>query len=170
MALRFFLMAAALCLPSLAPAAPEVVILVRHAEKQASTMSDDVSLTAAGRRRAEELARDVAAWSAAGAKVTALFASEMKRTQETLAPLAAATHLAVTKVNATDPDALVRQILAVPGGIAVVAGHSNRLPAIIKALGGPAGIAIADSQFDRFFVLTAPGSPQAKLVVFRYGE
>ena len=169
MKLRILAMAAALCLPSIAPAAPAVVLLVRHAEKEASAMTEDVPLTAAGRRRAEELARVVAAWTAAGGKVQALFASEAKRTQQTLAPLAAATHIAVTQVEATDIAGLASKILAVPGGIAVVAGHSNRLPAVIQALGGPAGLVIADTEFDKLFVITGPGSA-AKMVLLRYGD
>ena len=161
-------LAAALLAPGLAPAAPAVVILVRHAEKDV-TPADDPGLTPAGKLRAAELARVVAAWKAAGGTVRALFASEARRTQQTLAPLAAATGVAVTQVKAKDTAALVQKILAVKGGVVVVAGHSNTVPAVIQALGGPARIEIGDAEFDWLFAVTgAPG--KAQVVALRYGN
>ena len=151
----------------LAQAAPALVILVRHAER-AGEMGDDPNLTAAGKQRAEELVRVLAAWKASGGKLQALFASEMKRTQETLAPLAAG-GIKVTVVPAADTAVLVKKILAVKGGIVVVAGHSNTLPGVIQALGGPTGITIDDNEFDRLFALTGAGG-HAALVGMRYGS
>ena len=150
----------------LAHAAPAVVILVRHAER-AGEMTEDGSLTADGKQRAEELARVVAAWKAPGGKVLALFATEKKRTQETLAPLAVG-GVKVTVVSAADTTALVKKILALKGGVVVVAGHSNTVPGVIQALGGPAGITIEDKEFDRLFALTGAGG-HATLVDMRYG-
>jgi hypothetical protein len=51
--------------------------------------------------------------------------------------------------------------------VVVVAGHSNIEPAVIQALGGPAGITIGEAEFDRRFALTgAPG--KAAGVALRY--
>src|SRR4051812_42706864 len=94
-----YLGAIALYLAVSAFAAPAVVLVVRHAEKAAQP-ADDPPLTPAGRQRAAELARVVQAWSAAGAPVRALFASEVKRTQQTLEPLTAATGVKVSVVAA----------------------------------------------------------------------
>ena len=69
------MLAAALVSPELGRAAPAVVIVVRHAEKAAAP-AEDPPLTAAGKKRAEELVRVVALWRASGAKVTGLFATE----------------------------------------------------------------------------------------------
>jgi phosphohistidine phosphatase SixA len=166
--LRWFALAVTLAtIVRVAPAAPAVILIVRHAEKEALP-ADDPPLTAGGRQRAEELARVVSAWSAAGAPVRALFASEVKRTRQTLEPLAAATGLTVSVVGAKDTAALVQRILAVDGGIVVIAGHSNTVPAIVEALGGPAGIAIADAEFDRLFAVTIAGRKTA-VVALRYG-
>jgi hypothetical protein len=83
--------------------------------------------------------------------------------------LAAATGVAVTQVKAADTAALVKKILAVNGGVVVVAGHSNTVPGVIQALGGPAGITIDDAEFNRLFVVTgAPG--KAVVVAMRYGN
>ena len=81
--------------------------------------------------------RAVGLWRASGAKVTGLFATEVKRTQQTVAPLATATGVTATTVVAKDTPGLVKKILAVKGGVVVVAGHSNTVPGIIQALGGP---------------------------------
>jgi hypothetical protein len=167
---RFGILAliAALLAPQWALSAPAVVILVRHAEKSTTPVNDPV-LTTAGKQRAVELAHVVATWTAAGASVKALFATEAKRTQLTLAPLAAATGRTVTQVMAVDTAGLVAQILAVNGGVVVVAGHTNTLPAVIQALGGPPGITIAETEFNRLFVVTGAGAHPA-MVEMRYGK
>ncbi len=165
-------LAIALWVAGVAGGAPAVVLVVRHAEK-AALPADDPALTAAGRQRAAELVRVVQAWSAAGATVRGLFASEVARTQQTLAPLAESTGVKVSVVNAKDTAGLVKKILAVDGGIVVVAGHSNTVPALLQALGGPAGIVIADSEFDRLFAITFTNTgadSEARVVALRYGE
>jgi phosphohistidine phosphatase SixA len=150
-----------------ASAAPALVILVRHAEK-ASAPEKDPPLTAAGRERAEELARVLSAWTAAGGKITALFATDFQRTQQTLAPVSASTHVSITAVK--DTPVLIQKIRAVHGGIAVVAGHSNTIPEIIHLLGGPPGIEIEDADNSRLFALTAPGTSHVKVIEVRYGK
>jgi len=163
----FRLLALAAAIATIASAAPALVLIVRHAEREA-VPADDPPLTAAGRRRAEELVRVVRAWSATGVTVRALFASEVKRTHETLEPLAAAIGMTISTVAAKDTAALLRRILAVDGGIVVVAGHSNTVPAIAQALGGPTGIALADAEFDRLFAVTGVGA-HAEVISLRYG-
>ena len=165
--LRSIVLGIAIGFVEIAAAAPAVVLVVRHAEKEAAP-ADDPALTAKGKQRAVELVRVVQTWSAAGAPVSALFATEVKRTQQTLAPLAASVGVKVSTVNAKDTAGLVKQILAVDGGIVVVAGHSNTVPALIKALGGPPGIVVGDAEFDRLFAVIGAGS-QAHVVALRYG-
>ena len=166
--LRWFAIALTLAMIArVAPAAPAVILIVRHAEKEALP-ADDPPLTAAGQQRAEELARVVGTWNAAGAAVRALFASEVKRTSQTLAPLAAATGLTVSVVGAKNTAALVQRILAVDGGIVVVAGHSKYGAGNRGGARRTAGIAIADSEFDRLFAVTISGGKTA-VVALRYG-
>src|SRR5215467_8005181 len=114
-----FLLVLALLASSL-PAAPNLVILVRHGERD--SQAADAPLNAAGRDRARELAHVLEAWTATGARIRALFATERQRTQQTLEPLSGSTHVAITIVNAKETDALVKKILAFHGGIVVVAG------------------------------------------------
>src|ERR1051325_8039693 len=72
---------------SAAQALPVTVFVVRHAEKGPEV--PDPSLTEAGQHRAAELARALT-----DAKITALYTTEFKRTQETLPPRAAPTGVA----------------------------------------------------------------------------
>jgi phosphohistidine phosphatase SixA len=154
------------------------VIVVRHAEKDASGDPRDPSLSAAGAERAHALAKLLAP-----AGVDALFASEYKRTRETLAPLAQLCEKPVTAVPAGKPAELLAALEALPAGsVAVVAGHSNTVPALVRALGatptgtstGPQGEMLADDAYGRMFVLTrvpraAPEPPAVTLIEMAYG-
>lgn len=106
------------------------VLFVRHTEKESTP--DDPGLTDVGRQRARGLAAFCRALP-----VSHLFATELRRTQETLAPLAEQTGLAVTEYGARHPGALVKQLEVLDGGqCVVVAGHSNTLPKLVELLGG----------------------------------
>jgi phosphohistidine phosphatase SixA len=156
-----------------------IAILVRHAEK-ASEEPGDPPLSEKGIQRAEALARLL---SAAG--VTHLFATPYQRTGQTLAPLAAALGLEVRETEALEADQQVAAIKGLPAGsVAVVAGHSNTIPHMVRLLGGevsglvdgPAGPMIRDESYDRMFLVILPatvgGVPveRAQSVELRYGE
>jgi len=110
--------------------------------------------------------------------VSHLFATEWKRTQQTLAPLAERCKAPITEVGAAEIEGLVARLLELPAGsIAVVAGHSNTVPAIVRRLGAsidgtiatPQGEMLPDSEYRRAMLLvlpppTAPGRvPQRTL-------
>ena len=106
-----------------------VVILVRHGEKVSEAA--DAELSEAGQRRAENLAILLAPRQPA-----ALFASDRKRTQQTLAPLAKATGLVVQVRKAGEEAALAAHLLeAWKGRTTVVCGHSNTVGPLAQALG-----------------------------------
>lgn len=144
--------------------APLTVFIVRHAEK--GPENPDPSLTDAGRRRAEELARVLK-----DVHVTALFASEFKRTQETLVPLAKATGLVTMPVGAGKMDDLVAMLRGLPAGSrAVVASHSNLVHLIVERLSGQKVPPLTDQDYDRLVVVTVTGDGKGQAVVLRYGE
>ncbi len=150
--------------PLAAQDAPRTVIVVRHAEKGA--VGDNPSLTPEGTRRAEELSRALE-----DVRVTALFATEFLRTQETLRPLARRTGVAPQLLPARDVDSLVGRILALPaGGAAVVASHSNLVHLIVQKLTGVSVRELADRDYDRLYVLTVTGPGKGTALVLRYGE
>jgi len=132
-------------------------ILVRHAEKGADDPASpgDPGLSEAGAARAAALARTLAA-----AGVTHLYASPYRRTQDTLAPLAAATGADVVVYDPRELGQLAQDLRALPAGsVAVVAGHSNTTPALAGLLGGAlAGLDargfLAEDEHDRLIVQT----------------
>jgi len=152
--------------PRVAPAqpAPLTVFVVRHAEK--GPEPDDPPLTEAGRRRAAELARVLL-----DAQPTALFATEFRRTQQTLTPLIEATRLIPTLLPARDVDGLVAALRALPAGSrAVVASHSNLVPLIVARLSGAEVAALTEADYDRLYVVTVTGPQQGAAVVLRFGD
>src|SRR5690349_19490793 len=82
------------------------VVLVRHAEKELSTI-DDPPLSLAGEQRVQVLAR-MFGDRAAPRKLAAVFADETRRTQSTAAALASRLDLPVTV--APNVDSLLRSI------------------------------------------------------------
>jgi len=156
-----------------------VVIIVRHAEKGADDPKDP-SLTEVGEKRAEDLARMLAA-----AGVTHLYSSEYRRCRDTLVPLASRIGKKVQEVSASDPDEQVALLRGLPAGsIAVVAGHSNTVPHLVDLLGGEVsglvdtghGPMIDDDTHDRMFLVilprgeTAAPVDRAQTVELRYGD
>ncbi|HEV8599518.1 MAG TPA: histidine phosphatase family protein [Gemmatimonadales bacterium] len=144
--------------------APLTVFVVRHGEKGPEV--PDPSLNETGRKRAAELARMLG-----DAKVTALFVTEFKRTQEFLAPLAAATGVTPVRLLARDVDALIEQLAALPAGSrAVVASHSNLVHVIVQRLSGVVLPQLTDLDYDHIVVVTVTGKEKGTAVVLRYGE
>lgn len=158
--------------PQAAPARGTTLILVRHAEK-ATDDPKDPALSAAGAARAQALAHLLAHSGA-----TELWTSEFRRTRDTLAPLAKELGLETRAHPAADVAGLAKALAALaPGSVAVVAGHSNTVPAIAKALGVElAGLdaegRLAETSYDRAFVIGLPGCAGGLpgLVELRYGE
>jgi 2,3-bisphosphoglycerate-dependent phosphoglycerate mutase len=129
------------------------VVIVRHAEKETGG-GDNPGLTAAGRARAEMLAQMVK-----DSAITAIFTTELKRTQETAAPAASALGIQATVVPAKDSAALVAKLRELKGN-ALVVGHGNTIPEITKALGIDTPINIADADYTELFVVTLGAKPQ----------
>jgi len=142
----------ALLLVADANAAP-VIFFVRHAEK-ASTGGNDPDLSLAGQKRADALARILR-----DSQITAVFVTEFKRTQETAAPTAKAAHLSPTVVPANDIGALVEKLRALNGN-ALVVGHSNTIPDLLKALGIGTPVSIPDDDYTEIFAVFVGGAPQ----------
>jgi phosphohistidine phosphatase SixA len=139
------------------------VILVRHAER-AGGMSDDGGLSDAGRCRAEVLARMLA-----DAGVKRIYTSEAARTQQTAEPLAKKLNIPSEAIPSKDIDGLLTKLrTGASSGVALVVGHSNTVPEIIRRLGGGAVPPIGDGEYDRMFVVTLTGANQATLVTLRY--
>jgi broad specificity phosphatase PhoE len=150
------------------------VICLRHAEKEPGS-DPDPGLSEAGQARAQALAKLLG-----GARVTHLLPSSFRRAYDTLAPLAQLNGIEPVVHDPRAPRALeelVAQLHALPpGSLAVVAGHSNTVPALVQALGGtiagvPAGGQLAETDYGRAFVLVIPPAPaRVHQLELRFGE
>lgn len=142
------------------------VILVRHAEKKIDPSDPDVHLSPEGEARAQEIARVLGE-----AGVTAIYATQYMRTQQTAKPLADRLSVPITKVDSSNSAEVVSQIRSKnKGGVVFVAGHNNRVPEIIKELGGPTFPTIPEDQYDNMFIVTVSGFGRVSVSKIKYGS
>jgi broad specificity phosphatase PhoE len=147
---------------------PEMtLILVRHAEKMTVPPENkDPDLSPAGMARAEDLAR---MFGESG--IAAIYATQYKRTQQTVKPLAAKLGIPITSIAAKETAELVKQIRAHNAGQTIfIAGHNNTVPEIIAALGGPQLPIIPETEYDNLYILTVQSNGSAKLIKMKYGS
>jgi len=138
------------------------LFLVRHGEKE--TGGEDPALTAEGRLRAEALADRLA-----GEGVTEIWSTHTHRTEETAAPLAARSALAIQTYDAGTLPAFATWLLDLPG-VKLVVGHSNTTDALAALVGADPGPAINDAaEFDRLYVIDIDASGIVRSRIERYG-
>ena len=135
-----------------ANAAP-IVFIVRHAEK-ASTGGKDPDLSVQGQKRADALAHILK-----DSQITSVFVTEFKRTQETAAPTARAARITPTIVPANDIGPLVQKLRALKGN-ALVVGHGNTIPDLLKALGIMTPVSIPEDDYTEIFAVSPGDAPQ----------
>ena len=150
--------------------ATTTVIFVRHAEKIAGP-ADDPSLSAAGQRRAAELARQlVDADVVAG--IDAVYATPYHRTVDTAKPVADALGLPITSYDAADTETIMDQIVRKhKGKIVLVIGHSNTVPALIGNMGASKKVPTIDEhEYDNIYIVSIPWFGKTKTIRLRYGD
>jgi len=141
------------------------VILIRHAEKIIDPNNADPDLSPAGQARAQELVRMFG-----DAGINAIYATQYKRTQQTVKPLADRLGLPVGQVNSKNTAELVTQIRSQHGGqVVFIAGHNSTVPEIVSALGGPQYPVIPESEYDNLYIVTVYRIGKAKVVKMKYG-
>lgn len=139
-------------------------IVVRHAEK--ADNSRDPDLSANGHARAQALAERLA-----GRDLGAVYATEFKRTSQTVAPSAQARDLAITPYQATQSASAFTAGLRArhPRGNVLIAGHSNTVPDIVAALCACAVAPMPDHEYDRLSIVRIDADGHARLDTERYG-
>lgn len=142
--------------------APATVVVVRHAEK-AEGPKGDPTLSEVGHTRAAALANLLSA-----SQPTALWATHLQRTQQTLAPLAAHTGLPVQTLPADNTAGLIETLRTRRDRLAVVAGHSNTVPEIVAGLGVGEPVVMTEADYDRLFVVTLGCEGQSSLLELRF--
>ncbi len=142
------------------------VILVRHAEKMIDPNNTDPDLSPAGQARAQELVRMFG-----DAGINAIYATQYKRTQQTVKPLADKLGLPVNQVNAKSTADLLAQIRSRNSGqVVFVSGHNNSVPEIIAALGGPIFPTIPETEYDNLYIVTVYRTGKARVLKLKYGS
>jgi broad specificity phosphatase PhoE len=142
--------------------AQEAVYVVRHAER--ADQSADSPLSAAGIARARQLSQMLK-----DAGITHIYTTALKRTIETAAPLAAAINVRAEQLPPADTPALAAKLAALgPHDRALVVGHSNTVPDVIRALHSDTQVAVPETEFDNLFIVVPQKNAPPTLLRLKY--
>lgn len=152
-------------IPSLISDTVTTFLVVRHAEKE--TTGSDPSLTTEGYARADELKRILQ-----NVAINKIYSTPYNRTRQTASPLATAKSLGITDYSATVsyPQFINQLVNENKNKTAVVVGHSNTVPDILKAFNSSFNIVIADSQYDNLFLVSAREGHAAQITHLKFGK
>jgi broad specificity phosphatase PhoE len=157
--MRRLILSAVFLFLAIPAAAQSLVFVVRHAERADTAsggtpmMASDPDLSEVGRARAQSLAVALK-----DAKITAIFVTPYKRTQQTAEPLAKALGIQPAVVDPRDTAALIEKVKAANGNVLVV-GHSNTVPDVLKGLGITDAPSLGDTDYDNLFVVIRGEQP-----------
>ncbi len=143
-------------------AAQGAVFVVRHAER--ADTSGDSPLSAVGETRAMRLGVILKE-----AGITQIYTTNLRRTAQTAAPLAAALHLTPTELPVNDLNTLFTRLhAATVHDRVLVVGHSNTVPEILQRLGVTDPITIGETEYDNLFIAIPQAGSPALFVRLRY--
>ena len=151
-----------------AEAGTTVVYLVRHGEKAAEP-GPDPRLSEAGRARAQALAAVLV-----DSGIQLILVTPYRRTRDTAEPLSDKLHISLMSVNteggnATHVAGVAGVVRENAGKRILIVGHSNTIPGIIGALGGPKLPDLCDAQYATLHRLTIPATGTPTLATSSYG-
>lgn len=153
--------------------AAQLIVVVRHAERE--TGQGDDGLSAAGKARAEKLV-----FVLQDAGITDVLTSDRRRTIETAAPLMQARALRPQVIPLEEPmaggDPAARQVALTVEAVrrlpedarVLIVGHSNTVPLILQALGVTSAVTIPDTEFANLFVVAPRPGAAPVLTRLRY--
>jgi hypothetical protein len=97
-------------------------------------------------------------------------ATDYRRTQYTVAPLAGRLGVPVTIYESRDLAREAGALKQAPGRY-LVSGHSDTTPELVRLLGGEPGPPIDEAgEYDRLYVLTLHPGGQVETLLLRYGR
>jgi broad specificity phosphatase PhoE len=146
-----------------------VVVVVRHAEKAVvEAGNNDPPLSEAGTARALALREALQ-----GMRFDAVIATDRQRTQATAGAVMAAQGLTPEIVplryGAAHVDSVAAAVRRHAGHTVLVVGHSNTVPAIVHALGGPQLPDLCEPQFSHLFVVVLKPGAEPRVEHRTYG-
>jgi broad specificity phosphatase PhoE len=147
---------------------PTTIYVVRHAER-ISEEDRDSPLSPLGAGRARAL---VEVLGESG--VDAIYVTQYRRTFQTAEPLASHLGVAIltdTTTGGTEPARrLARRVLERHRGERVlIVGHSNTVPAIVHALGGPDLPELESGRYGDLFIITIPAAGPVRTIRAQFG-
>lgn len=137
------------------------IYVIRHAEK-ADSKDKDPELSAEGKARAESLSKLLR-----DSDISAIFTTEYKRTVLTAAPLAQALKIKAQPMN--DLDKTLKALKDDSSSkAALVVGHSNTVPDILKAFGSDLKVELSDKDYDRLYIVSPQKNAKPIVNLIRY--
>jgi broad specificity phosphatase PhoE len=148
--------------------AQEVIYIVRHSDPPSTLNLDEIldetPLSESGQQRAKMLGERLK-----DAGITAVYATQARRTVETAEPLATARGLKIRIHSYEDSDGLVRLLrLENSKDRVLVVGHWSTIPEILEALGYPEEVKIERSAYDNLFVVVPRGEQPPSVLHLHY--
>jgi broad specificity phosphatase PhoE len=150
-------------------ASTTTIVLVRHAEKDLGAISD-APLSPEGEQRADRLAQMFGDAEPFG-RIRKIYVTNTRRTQQTALRLSQRLGINSEVVDAkTDSGDLARRVLSENrGGRALVVGHSNTIPDIVRELTGDKNVPpIGEDEFGTLYVVTVPSIGPATVLRMKY--
>ena len=144
-------------------ASVKTIIVVRHAEAEKTQPGGDPTLTSDGRNRALELARVLT-----DTQLHTVYTTHYQRNRLTAEPLPR--HAGEKPTVIDDVPAILRALRSEPwGATALVIGHSNTVPDLIRGLTGSALPEDEPIIFDRMWIVTLARDGTTSLLRLHYG-
>jgi broad specificity phosphatase PhoE len=128
--LLFLLLFSCCCICTQAQTTSTTYILLRHAEK-GDDGTKDPELSEAGKHRAELLTKMLGKQ-----KIDVIYSTPLKRTRNTVAPLALAKGLTIRDYDPSHLPDVLGEAQKFKGGTIVICGHSNTTPALLNLITG----------------------------------
>jgi phosphohistidine phosphatase SixA len=145
------------------------IVLVRHAEKELGAISD-APLSPQGEQRADRLASMFGDSEQFG-RIRKIYVTNTRRTQQTALRLSQRLGVNSEVVEAkTASTELARRVLEENrGSRALIVGHSNTVPELVKALSGIEAVPpIGEDEYDTMYVVTVPSVGRASVLRIKY--
>lgn len=145
----------------------KTIILVRHAEKAASTEMDktgDVDLSAEGRQRAERLSQAIKKY-----KPHEIFATDYKRTRQTAEPIASYRKKQIQTYDPAKSAEFIKKMMASKTDHYLIVGHSNTIPALANLLAKKEIFRqMPDSEFGVIWIIRLKSGVLGKIEIITY--
>ena len=127
------------------------IYLVRHAEKQLDGTRDP-SLTEEGSLRATNISKQLQ-----NENISSIYSTNYKRTKQTALPLSKRLKIDLTLYNPNQLKDFAKQVLLGKDNILIV-GHSDTTPQLVELLGGDSHGSMAETVYDRIYLIVIKGS------------